>query len=204
MKAALVVMAKAPIPGLVKTRLIAALGAEGAAHLAQRMLFHTLEQANTLEVDHLELCVSPDTSHPVFQQAHIASMGRLVLAEQGEGDLGERMNRALSRVLRVHDLALLFGTDAPALSRDLLCCALAALCSHDAVFVPAFDGGYVLVGLRRPAPSLFLNMTWSHPKVLTHTRLRAMQSSLTWLELDAVHDIDGPDDLTYLPLGWLA
>ena len=74
---------------------------------------------------------------------------------QGDGDLGARMDRALTRALAAHDAAMLIGTDAPALDAAALRRAAAALARHDAVFVPALDGGYALVGLRRPASGLF-------------------------------------------------
>lgn len=202
MTTALVVMAKAPVPGLAKTRLIPALGAQGAADLAHRLLMHTLTQTAGLHADHWELCVTPDTSHPAFDRAVADAQGRLQLSAQGEGDLGHRMHRAIERVLRAHDKALLIGTDAPALTTGLLRLAEASLDDHEAVFVPAMDGGYALVGLTRPVPSLFHDMTWSTKQVMADTRWRARQAQLKWVELAPVHDIDEPGDLIRLPAGW--
>jgi rSAM/selenodomain-associated transferase 1 len=128
---------------------------------------------------------------------------RLHLTLQGEGDLGQRMHRALSRVLSVHRRALLIGTDAPALDARILAQAEQALDLAPAVFVPALDGGYALVGLTRPAPELFLDMTWSTPQVMQETRSRARKIGLPWTELPAVPDIDEPADLAHLPQGWL-
>jgi rSAM/selenodomain-associated transferase 1 len=199
---ALIVMAKAPVAGRAKTRLIPALGAEGAADLAHRLLVHTLHEAAGLQADHTELCVSPDTRHPAFIQAVSRTHGELQLTLQGEGDLGDRMHRALERVLCVHARALLIGTDAPALTTYVLRLAEAALDDHDAVFVPAIDGGYALVGLTHPVPSLFHAMTWSTPRVMADTRLRARQSGVDWTELAPVHDIDEPADLVHLPGVW--
>lgn len=202
MTTALVVMAKAPVAGLVKTRLIPALGASGAAHLAHRLLVHTLLESGGLQANHWELCVSPYTQHPAFEQAFAKAEGKLKLTLQGEGDLGERMHRAFERVLQIHDKALLIGTDAPALNAGMLRLAQASLDDHDAVFVPAMDGGYVLVGLTRPVPSLFHAMTWSTPQVMADTRLCARQAQLKWTELAPVHDIDEPADLVHLPGDW--
>lgn len=199
MSTALIVFAKAPVAGQAKTRLIPALGAQGAANLAEQLLLHTLRQAFDLPVEHLELCVSPDAQHPAFEQAQSVAQGRLHLTLQGGGDLGERMHRALTRALTAHSKCLLIGTDAPALTTPMLQLALQALDQHDAVFIPALDGGYVLVGLRRPAASLFLGMTWSTPQVMAQTRERARQAGLQWAELAAVADIDEPSDLTHLP-----
>lgn len=202
MSTAIIVMAKAPVAGLVKTRLIPALGADGAAQLAHRLLVHTLDEAAGLQADHWELCVSPDTCHVTFEQAVAKANGELKLTLQGEGDLGERMHRAFERVLGTHGKALLIGTDAPALTRDVLRLAQAALDDHEAVFVPAMDGGYALVGLTRPVPSLFHAMTWSTSKVMADTRLRARQAQVKWTELAPVHDIDEPGDLVHLPGVW--
>lgn len=202
MSTALIVMAKAPVAGLAKTRLIPALGAEGAARLAHRLLVHTLDQAAGLQADDWELCVSPDSRHPAFERALAKAKGELKLTWQGEGDLGERMHRAFERVLRTHDKALLIGTDAPSLNASMLRLAQTALDDHDAVFVPAMDGGYALVGLARPVPALFDAMAWSTPQVMADTRLRARQAQVTWTELAPVHDIDEPADLVHLPGGW--
>jgi rSAM/selenodomain-associated transferase 1 len=127
----------------------------------------------------------------------------LHLAVQGEGDLGARMHRALTRRLAGHARVLLMGTDAPGLTAATLRAAAAALASHDAVFVPAHDGGYALVGLSRPQPALFIGMTWSTPQVMAETRARAHQAGVRWAELPAVADIDTPADLVHLPRGWL-
>ena len=157
----------------------------------------------------LELCVTPDAQHPAFQalrQAH-----GLQLTLQGDGDLGQRMHRALARALAAappgSDAAaprvLLMGSDAPALKAPVLRAALQALDSADAVFVPALDGGYVLVGLRRAAPMLFEGMAWSTPQVMQHTRERAAVAGLRVAELAPLPDIDEPADLVHVPAGWL-
>lgn len=212
----LIVFAKAPLPGLAKTRLAAVLGAEGAAALALHLLQHAVAQAALVVKDlgaaaasRLELCVTPDVQHPAFQalrQAH-----RLQLTLQGEGDLGQRMDRALTRALAAtppgsgatRPRVLLMGSDAPALRAPVLHAALRALDSADAVFVPARDGGYVLVGLCREAPMLFEGMTWSTPQVMQHTRVRAAAAGLRVAELAPLPDIDEPADLIHVPEGWL-
>jgi rSAM/selenodomain-associated transferase 1 len=201
LSSALIVFAKAPVVGLAKTRLIPALGAAGAAALAERLLVHAVEAAVAAGFDAVELCTTPDTGHPVFDP--LARQHGLALAAQGEGDLGARMHRALARALLQHDRALLIGSDVPGLDAACLRQADAALATHDAVFVPALDGGYALVGLRRPAPQLFEGMAWSTPQVMQHTRQRAAASGLRVVELVALPDIDEPADLVHLPPGWL-
>jgi uncharacterized protein len=144
---ALIVFAKAPVAGRAKTRLIPALGAEGAAALAARLLDHAMQQAAEAGLGAIELCVAPDATHLLLQAA--AARHGAVLSVQGEGDLGARMQRALSRRLAGHERVLLIGTDAPSLDAGVLRAAAQALAAHDAVFVPALDGGYALVGLAR-------------------------------------------------------
>jgi glycosyltransferase A (GT-A) superfamily protein (DUF2064 family) len=99
---------------------------------------------------------------------------------------------------------LLIGTDAPALDAAMLRAAAAALSDFDAVFVPAHDGGYALMGLCRPAPGLFEAMPWSTPQVMAQTRTRLVRYGLRHKELAPVHDVDEPADLAHLPAGWLS
>lgn len=200
MTTAVIVFAKAPIPGLAKTRLVPALGADGAAALAERMLHHALTQAAAAAIGAVELCAAPDAAHPALQAA--AAAHGAALTEQGSGDLGQRMHRAFARVLSRHGAVLLIGTDAPALDAGMLRQAAQALADHDAVFVPALDGGYALVGLRRADERCFAGMTWSHARVMADTRERLRAAGLRWAELPPVADIDEPADLHHLPPGW--
>lgn len=201
MSTPIIVFAKAPVPGLAKTRLAPALGEAGAAALAERMLRHALAQAVAADVGPVELCAAPDTSHPALQAA--AAERGVRLAEQGTGDLGLRMHRALARSLMRHGRALLIGTDAPSLDAAVLRQAASALQDHDAVFVPSLDGGYALVGQRRADARWFSDMRWSHARVMEDTRERLRAAGVRWAELPAVADIDEPADLVHLPLGWL-
>jgi rSAM/selenodomain-associated transferase 1 len=195
-----IVFAKAPQAGYAKTRLIPALGEAGAAELAERLLNTTLDHAVHAAIGPVELCVTPDRTHAAFVAA--ARRRRVTLTDQGEGDLGARMARAFARVLSTHGRALLIGTDAPALDATYLRTAAAALDNADAVFGPAADGGYTLVGLRQPAPALFDNMRWSHSLVMAHTRERLAALALRHVELRVLHDIDEPADLAHLPAHW--
>ncbi len=199
---ALIIFAKAPVAGLAKTRLIPALGEQGAAALAQRLLDHAIHIGMEAGFDYCELCTTPDHSHATFQR--LAARYPLRLTAQGEGDLGERMHRALSRVLVDYARVLLVGTDVPALSAAVLREAAAALDTGDAVFVPALDGGYALVGLKGAHAELFTEMPWSTPQVMQVTRARARAAQIAWTELASVADIDEPADLVHLPEGWLA
>lgn len=197
----IVVLAKAPVAGYAKTRLIPALGAQGAADLALRLLNHALTQALGAGLGAIELCCAPDSRHPAF--AAWAQHPGLLLSDQGEGDLGQRMARAIERGLTQSAKVLLMGSDAPALDSTVLRNAAAALDSHDAVFVPALDGGYVLVGLRRPARRIFEDMVWSTPRVMQHTRERLAELGLRHAELAPLPDIDDAADLLHVPRDWL-
>ncbi len=199
---ALIIFAKAPVAGSAKTRLIPALGAQGAAALAQRLLDHAVCIGMEAGFDYCELCTTPDHSHATFQR--LAAGYPLVITAQGAGDLGERMHRALSRVLADHARVLLVGTDVPALTPAVLREAAAALDTCAAVFVPALDGGYALVGLTGAHAELFTEMPWSTPQVMQATRARARAAQIAWTELAPVADIDEPADLVHLPEGWLA
>jgi uncharacterized protein len=196
----IIVFAKAPVPGFAKTRLIPALGAEGAAALAHRLLDHAVQQALAARTGPVVLCCAPDTSHPAFA----AHQTRTLQTEQGAGDLGQRMARALNRALSCGLPALLVGTDVPLLNAVLLRQAAQALQNHDAVFVPALDGGYALVGLARRGAPIFDGMVWSTPQVMAQTRQRLAAAGWCWAELPPVADIDEPADLRHLPAGWLA
>ncbi len=203
MNCALIIFAKAPVAGLAKTRLIPALGPDGAAALAKKMLGHAVAQGMLSGCTPLELCVTPDTTHPEFEQLQAQTGGVLTVSEQGDGDLGQRMDRALTRALQSHHRVLLMGTDAPGLNTEILRAANVALATHDAVFVPALDGGYALVGLTHAQPALFDDMVWSTSQVMAQTRDRMRATGLRWTELDPVADIDEPLDLVHLPAGWL-
>ena len=187
----IVVFAKAPVAGRVKTRLIPALGAEGAARLAREMLRQTLTEAAATGLGDPELCADPD---PAFW-GNLLPGGPLRHAAQGDGDLGERLARAAERVLGERDNILLIGTDCPALDAARLRAAAQALTTHDAVIHPAADGGYVLLGLGRFDPSLFAGIAWSTAAVAADTiaRVRALGWCLAVLETLA--DVDEPEDL---------
>lgn len=198
---AIIILAKSPVAGVAKTRLIPALGAAGAAALAERMLAHAAQVAADAAPETLEVCAAPDATHPAF--GRLARDHGLQLSTQGGGDLGQRMHRAFVRALERHDRAVMIGTDAPALDAACLRQALLALEEHDAVFVPALDGGYAVIGLRKPQAALFEAMTWSTADVMARTRNRLQAAGLRWAELPPVADVDEPGDLVHLPAGWL-
>jgi uncharacterized protein len=201
-RAQVIVMAKAPLPGFAKTRLIPALGADGAAQLAARLLEHTLHEARAAQLGDVILACAPDTVQAAFVEQ--AQQGGVALVAQGAGDLGARMQRQFERAFAQGAArVIVIGTDAPALDAAMLRRAADALAADDAVFVPAADGGYALIGLRRVLPLLFDAMPWSTSAVMATTRERLSQAAVRHTELPLVHDIDEPADLVHLPPGWL-
>jgi rSAM/selenodomain-associated transferase 1 len=202
----IILFAKAPVAGRVKTRLIPALGATGAATLARRMLDHALSIAGAADFGSLELCASPAPSHPDWQ--NIPLPAGIETSDQGDGDLGMRMARAAQRGMAGGQNVLLIGADCPALSAQHLRDAAVALHGHenphDAVLLPARDGGYLLLGLKTHAASLFEDMPWSSAQVAELTLAR--MSALGWrvAVLEPLPDIDRPEDLIHLPAAFRA
>ena len=188
---AVAVMAKAPVPGRAKTRLIPDIGAHAAAVLAERLTARAVETAVAADVGPVTLWCAPDPGHPAFQT--LAYHHPLTLWAQPEGDLGNRM-----LACTVQAPTLVIGSDCPALTPQHLQEAAAALRDADVVLVPAEDGGYVLIGTRAPQPELFEAMTWSTDTVLAETRQRIEALGLSAVELATLWDVDTESDLARL------
>ena len=186
------VFAKAPVPGEVKTRLVGALGAVGAARLHKELVAQALATSLQARPSRLELWCAPDASHPFFLDC-AARFGCALRAQQGD-DLGERMAHAFAASAPL----VLIGSDCPALRPADLRDAWQALRTHDAVFAPAEDGGYVLVALAHAHPGLFASMEWSAEGVMRETRARIAAAGLASLELETLWDVDRPEDLRRL------
>lgn len=199
----IVIFAKAPRPGEAKTRLISALGPQGAANLARRMLLHAVEQTGAAGANVVELCCTP--ADEAWWQA-LALPATLAISDQGEGSLGERMARACARVIGRGEAILLIGTDCPQLTSTRLRSAVAMLRQADqqadALMIPAHDGGYVALGLRRHHPLLFSDIRWSTSEVAAATQDRFRALGWTCQSLAALPDIDEPADLQHLPRSW--
>jgi len=190
---AILVFARAPVPGAAKTRLIPLLGADAAAALQGRLLRHALATARAAAPDHLELWCAPDAAHPALAAAALAHHASLHV-QQG-ADLGARMAHAFACALRRARRAICIGTDCPALTARHLREAAAALdAGNDAVIAPAEDGGYTLIGLAQSEPRLFSDVNWSSAQVMPQTRDRLRACGLRWRELETLWDVDRPGD----------
>jgi rSAM/selenodomain-associated transferase 1 len=184
------------VPGQAKTRLIPRLGAEGAARLHAALIRRALRSALDAKLGPVSLWCAPDTAHPVF--AACARELDVALRAQRGSDLGERMNGAFAELCRERSV-LLIGSDCPALGvAELREAASALRDGNDAVFVPAEDGGYVLVGLARPIAAPFAGIAWGSDAVMTETRRRLAAEGLRWRELGTSWDVDRPEDYARL------
>jgi rSAM/selenodomain-associated transferase 1 len=185
------ILAKAPVPGTVKTRLAMMLGVYGAATLQERLIVRTVETAVEAGTGPVHLWTSPDERHPCFKA--LIERFSLPVARQPKGDLGARMHAAF---VHAAGPAIVIGSDCPVLTPQHLRDAADALRNGaDATVCPSDDGGYVLIGLRKPEPTLFQNMIWSTDTVMTETRHRLTHRGLSWREPAQLWDVDRPTDV---------
>lgn len=193
----LIVFAKAPVPGQVKTRLIPSLGALAAAKLHENLVWHSVTTAVNSGVGPVHLWCAPSTEDPFFRRC--AHEFGVELRVQTEGDLGRRMASALRESLKVASSALLIGTDCPSLTReDLRAASMALQKGAEAVIGPTEDGGYALIGLKRVDADLFKGITWGAENVLKETRNRLRALGWKWHELPVRWDIDRLEDVERL------
>jgi hypothetical protein len=191
------VLAKAPIPGYAKTRLIPRLGAAGAAGLQAALTRRAVVTAIAAGLGPVTLWCDPDCSHPAC--VALSRRHGVTLRAQPTGDLGARMEHAVRRHASRAAAVLVIGTDAPALRPDHLRVAADALrAGDDAVVFPAEDGGYVLIGLRSASSAPFASVEWGSDRVMMQTRERLKAAGLRWSEPLTLWDVDRPEDLDRL------
>ena len=196
----IIIFAKFPAQGMAKTRLQPALGIEGAVRMARQLLLHSVEQALASGFS-VEMCVGPAPTDLCWQALNLPDS--LLWSEQVQGDLGKRMLTASQNALKEFDRVLLIGTDCPDLTAWQIQHAAQRLDNHDTVMIPAFDGGYILLGFKQVDAHLFSQMTWSVNDVAAVTEQRIKDLGWSLKLLEPLADIDEPSDLQYLPTGWL-
>lgn len=199
MSECLIIFTRYPEPGKTKTRLIPALGAEGAATLQRQMTEHTLDQVKELQAKRL---VSVEVYFVGGNQQLMQSwLGTSVIyRQQGDGDLGRRMAIAFQTALEAgKQRVVVIGTDCPDLKAEVMVKAFHALEQHDLVLGPAQDGGYYLIGLCRLIPELFTGISWSTAEVLQQTMSIAQRLELAVAYLPRLSDVDRPEDLVSNP-----
>ena len=191
---ALIVFARAPRPGEVKTRLIERFGAAGAAAIYQQLLAATLRAAERSTLTARYLYCSDAASRAWFDAE--LSPQQWTVRVQCDGDLGLRMHDALQAALRAHPAAVLIGSDIPDIDEAHLHAAAGVLgAGADAVLGPSDDGGFYLVGLREAADDVFNGVAWSSGSELDGVRARLRQRGWRWQELETLFDVDTPADV---------
>ncbi|PKO39676.1 MAG: hypothetical protein CVU33_04045 [Betaproteobacteria bacterium HGW-Betaproteobacteria-6] len=189
------ILAKAPIAGLAKTRLVPHLGADGAAALQRWLLQRTVAAAVVADLGPVTLWCAPDIDHPEF--AVCRAFGAVALRRQPDGDLGERMHAAIAESSSSAG-TLVIGTDCAVLTPGLLRAAAESLQTHDATVVPAEDGGYVLIGMREASMEAFRDVDWSTERVMAQTRVRLTAVNWRWSEFPPLWDVDRKEDFERL------
>ncbi len=204
---ALIIFAKAPIPGQVKTRLCPPLTPDEAASFHGSLVLDALERSRDaakraraksgrLCLDRFVAC-APSARHVFFKI--IEERHGVQLLDQIGDDLGARMDQACNAIFaRGYQRVLVVGTDLPTLPASFYAQALSLLSDHDLVLGPALDGGYYLIGLRRPMPDLFVEISWSTDQVFALTLKKAEALGLKIGLLPAWRDVDTIDDLLAL------
>ena len=188
--AAIAILAKAPVPGMAKTRLIPTIGAHAAAVLQERLTERAVATALAAAVGPVTLWCAPDPGHASFRE--LIARHAVTLKRQPAGDLGGRMLAVMAASGRP---TIVIGTDCPAFTAEHLRAAAQVLRDADVVLIPAEDGGYVLIGARVAHSQLFSGIAWGTASVIAETRARIAALGLTAIELPALWDLDTEADL---------
>lgn len=197
----LIVFTRYPEPGHTKTRLIPALGAEGAAELQRRMTEHLLRelrQVAQLRPLHIEVRFTGGNATVMRQWLGPG----YTYASQGDGELDRRMGAAMEAGFSGGaNAVLVVGTDIPGVTADAINGAFDAMKHTDIVFGPAVDGGYYLIGLHKRCvdkalPHLFAGIPWGTNRVLERSQERAAKVGLSVTLMQPLADIDRPEDLS--------
>ncbi|MEE4538881.1 MAG: TIGR04282 family arsenosugar biosynthesis glycosyltransferase [Erythrobacter sp.] len=185
----LVLFTRLPVPGKCKTRLIPALGPEGAADLHRALTERTIRVLREAEAPLVVAITGGERTRFAQWLGH-----DVTFAKQAEGDLTARLLPFVTRAP-----VILFGADTPDLSTAIVREAIAGLADHRVVIGPAADGGYYLIAMREPLPVLFTDMPWSTPQVLPETLRRCEALGISPLLLETLADCDRPEDLGRWP-----
>jgi hypothetical protein len=189
-------MAKAPVPGAVKTRLVPPLTEEQAAELYQALLLDQLEHLSALDDAELYVAFTPDEAAGLIES--LAPAGFHCFPQHGD-DLGARMHEVFAELRRRgHRNSVIIGSDLPPVPLAILRAAFAQLTPMEkhVVLGPSRDGGYYLVGMNQPIPGIFAGMTWSHDRVLAQTTEKLADMGIAfgllpaWFDIDTIADIE--------------
>ncbi len=192
---ALMVVARQPVPGQTKTRLSPPLSSKQAADLYTCFLSDTLETIRRVPNVRLIIGFSPQDAQGYFREL----APDIELLPQHGTSLGERLDNLLTEVLlNGVEKAVVLDSDSPSLPDVYLSMAFEHLDSTDVVLGPTQDGGYYLIGMKKPHPQLLRQVPMSTPHVLQDTLSLAAQSGLSASLLPTWYDIDTVDDLHQL------
>lgn len=198
MKKKLILFTRYPVAGRAKTRLIPALGADGAAELQRRMTEGILATAAALASGAIITLETHHLGGSAEQMDNWLGPER-IYREQAAGDLGDKLAAAFTEAFRDGSReVIIIGADCPAITPAILADAFNSLKRHDLVLGPATDGGYYLIGLKRPCPELFRNRSWGSNLLLTETVRAASELFLKTSLLEELTDVDRPEDLKNL------
>lgn len=190
-----VVLTKAPIPGLVKTRLIPDLGRQGACDIYIQLLDRlekVLSQLIATQGGTVALWIAGDQQHEVFDSWSLIAT---CYPQPVQGDLGERMGLAVKSALSRGRIPILIGVDVPDLNEAYLADCVRQLHNHDLVISPAEDGGYGVLGMKAFYAELFEDKSWGTDSVFSSTHLNIEDLGLSASVLPMVWDVDEPADV---------
>ena len=191
----ILIFAREPVLGKVKTRLQSTLGLARTFDLHCALIKYQVEQVDRNSLVPVELWVTSNPSHEVFQNLS----GKPKLFEQWGDDLGHRMMNAAEAALQRVESVVIIGSDCPSVDSDYLEQALRLLGQGTEIVIgPAEDGGYVLLGMNRITPEIFLNIPWGSEQVMEITLQRLKVSGLSFKLLEPRWDVDRPEDLARL------
>ena len=187
---------RCPEPGRSKTRLIPAVGAEGAARLQEVFLRDTLTRLSSLAETSVVLWVAGDPRHAAIQRA-THELPVAISSQEGEG-LGDRIECAFARGLESAEKMILVGSDSPTVPLSLLERAYEVLDDQDAVLGPTPDGGYYLIGFRQGRRPQLNGVRWSTTRTLSDTQSAFSHQGLSHSLLPPWYDVDTSADLRIL------
>lgn len=193
MNNAVIIFVKNPVLGKVKTRLASSIGAEKALEIYEKLVNHTLYAVKDIMADvFVYFSESVDENIFPFENNFFKKV-------QVGNNLGERMNNAFKEVFDLwYDNVVIIGTDCPDINVDILDDAFLQLDNVNAVFGPAEDGGYYLLGMQKHYPQVFENILWSSSSVLYSTLSRCKQNNITYTLLPMLSDVDEEKDLIHM------
>ncbi len=193
----ILVFAKAPVAGSVNTRLIPDLGVQAATKLQEDFIYQRLHMLQQADLCAVTLMCAPDAHHECFVQCQ--QQYNVTLQQQTGDDLGGRMFNGIEKSLRSYKYCIVIGTDAPVLDAAQITSAIETLREDKSnnfhvVFVPAEDGGYVLIGMDKAHGFLFSNIRWGSDEVMQQSREALKKNNINFTELAECWDVDNLND----------